>query len=162
MELIQEVTVEAATELDLGIDAKLLASGPFIKLVGSGELAAAGRDRRFLVMLTDSGGAPKPLFYNSYGLMNGHAHLGEWDGRGFYVGRNGWGLDASMAVEFTLTKNMLTNKIIGLGKSTFSMANQSVLGYEAHGFAIDNNPIEGVKLVFDGGTFSGSFRLYKY
>ena len=129
----------------------------YLKILVSGELAAGDNDRRCMLQINGITSG-----YTSFVVMNGHAGAGEWDGNGFYLGRNGWYLDASMSCEFTLATKSLLNKVTGHGLSTFSNGNNTILGYLAHGFVLNAQSINSVKVFFTGGVFTGSVKMYAF
>lgn len=134
---------------------KAAVNSGYLKILCSGELNAQGADRRLFVRLNKL-----TTGYQGYVLMTGHAGSGEWDGSGFYIGRNGWLLDANFSFEFTLAAYAYSQKITGTGQSTFVHGNNTVLGYEAHSFLVTNQPITSVEIVFSGGVASGDAHFY--
>lgn len=92
--------------------------------------------------------------------MNGHAVMGEWDNSGFYVGRNGWSQDATFMLEYTLAISPTSQKITGAGQATFAHGNDTMLGFESHGFVVTGRPIESVQIRFTGGVATGISRFY--
>lgn len=154
MEFIDEKRIDG-DELTIELDR---ANVDGIKVAVSGELAAESADRRFLLQLNYRPGINH--FYQSFVVMDGHAGMGEWDGRGFYVGRNGWGLDASVSIEYTISAAMLNMKRLGHGMATFAHGNNTILGYTCNGFVVSDEPIRSVSLLTNGGHFKGKMRLY--
>jgi hypothetical protein len=131
-------------------------SSGFVKILATGELNGQAADRRLLLRINgkDSG-------YQGFVLMNGHAGNGEWDGSGYYLGRNGWHLDATFMVEFTLGISSTAQKITGAGTSTFAHGNNNILGFECHGFCVTNAQLSRIELVFTGGVATGMTRVYR-
>lgn len=162
MKLLHEQYVELKLkghDLEATFDSHALTLAPsdHLKIFISGELAAQGTDRRFLLRINGTA-----TDYQSFVVMDGHAGGGEWDGRGFYVGRNGWGLDASIGIEYTISSANIRNKRVGHGMSTFAHGNNSILGYHCNGFLVSNTPIQSIQLAITGGVFSGAIKLYTY
>lgn len=156
MKLLSESAMSKTGETVLQV--KGAAPADYLKVYASGELAANGGDRRFYLRINgiDSG-------YQSFILMNGHGSVGEWDGLGYYVGRNAWGIDADYSIEFTIAAASMSNMRTGFGLSTFGHANRNILGYEAHGFLVSNQPItiESVSLfVTPGGVVTGKMKVF--
>jgi len=128
----------------------------FIKIHSSGKLAAKGGDQRLLIRVNGANTA-----YRSFVHMGGDAGLGEWDDRGFYIGRNGWSLDAAFSLEFTLAVNSSSQKIVGSGSSVFALGDNRILGYESHGFFVTNQPISQIQILFTGGVADWQSRFYQ-
>jgi hypothetical protein len=139
----------------LSFKTKTAIGAGFLKILGSGELNANGADRRLFVRINGLKSG-----YQGYVLMSGHAGAGEWDGSGFYLGRNGWALDANFSFEFTLAAYATSQKITGNGQSVFVHGNNSVLGYEAHSYFVTNQPIQSVDIEFTGGVAIGDAHFY--
>jgi hypothetical protein len=93
-----------------------------------GRIDAGGGDNRILVRLNDATSG-----YTGFVTMDGHAGGGEWDQRGFYVGRNGWSLDAHLSFEVVISL-MPGRKRVAHARSTFAHADERVLGFACHGF----------------------------
>jgi hypothetical protein len=139
-----EVELKAAAPISNGI----------VKVLGFGALESQGADRRLFVRVNGIAGS-----YQSFCLMNGHAGAGEWDNSGFYIGRNGWYLNADASFEFTMAISPFSQKITGSGLATFGLANNTILGYESHGFLATNQPIGSVQVQFGGGVWRGDLRF---
>lgn len=127
-------------------------SDGFIKVFITGKMASNGSDHRLLLRVNNSSGN-----YVGFILMNGHAATGEWDGSGFYLGRNGWGLDADFSIELTVAVNSTSSKITASGLSTFAHANNAILGYEFHGFYVGAGPISSLDFTFTGNATVTAF-----
>ncbi|WP_042190537.1 hypothetical protein NSQ90_21960 [Paenibacillus sp. FSL H7-0737] len=128
----------------------------FIKILATGELAAQGQDRRLLIRINGANTS-----YKSFVLMNGDSSAGEWDETGIYVGRNGWGLDATFSLDFTLGIFSNAQKITGTGSAVFAHGDNRILGYECHGFFVSNDSVRSIDVIFTGGTVNGHTRIYQ-
>lgn len=131
-----------------------------IKIIASGELAAEGKDHRLVIRLNGANSS-----YGSYVHMGGHAGLNEWGNPedGIYAGRNGWGLDATFILDYTLTINNNYQKVVGSGMSAFALGDNRFLGYESHGFFVAGSPIFRIDVGFTGGAKVriGDLRIYQ-
>lgn len=157
MKLIKQVTM-SGTEQHIDLAGASLSPADHIKIFAAGDLSAQAADRRFLLRLNGL-----PTGYQSFVVMDGHYHTGEWDGSGFYVGRNGWYLDASVTIEYTISAAMnQQQKRLGHGLSTFGLGNNSILGYQCNGFLVTDKPIQSVSLIVTGGVFSGALKVYSF
>lgn len=129
------------------------------KIIGTGELAAKGQDHQLLIRVNGEG-----KDYNSYVLMSG-AHS-TFEGApigltGFYVGRNGYGEDATFSFEYILSVDSHAQKITGSGTSVFAHGNR-VLGYQSFGYFVSNPPISSIQVLLTGDVeVSGRARLYR-
>jgi hypothetical protein len=132
-------------------------SNGFVKIHVSGELAAKGDDRRLFICLNRHNDG-----YKSFTLMNGDHATGEWSDHGFYIGRNGWHLDSSFNLEFTLAIGAGTQKITGNGLATFAHGDDRILGYESHGFFTTKEAISNIQVLFNGGVANGQYRIYQF
>ncbi|MDR6759801.1 hypothetical protein J2Y48_005119 [Mycoplana sp. BE70] len=121
-----------------------------VKVFATGELNAQAADRRMLIRVNGAGAG-----YQGFVLMNGHAGAGEWDNSGFYSGRNGWGQDATFMLEYTLAVGPTSQKITGTGQTTFAHGNNTIVGYETHGFLVTNQPLTRIEVIFTGGVVAG-------
>ena len=131
-------------------------SNGFIKIHACGELAANSGDQKLLIRLNNSTSS-----YKSYVLMSGDANAGERETGGFYLGRNGWNLDATFSLEFTLAINPNSQKVVGSGNSVFALGDNRILGYESHGFFVTRDPISQIDIAFTGGVVKGQSRFYR-
>lgn len=128
-----------------------------IKILASGELAAEGKDHRLFIMFN---GDRKS--YRSFVHMGGDAGLGEWDETGIYVGRNGWGMDATFALDYTFTINPKYQKVTGSGMSSFALGDNRFLGYESHGFYVTGSPVSSIHIGFDNCKVRlGDLKIYQ-
>ncbi|MET1123087.1 hypothetical protein ABWU59_29650 [Priestia megaterium] len=139
----------------LNFDLSPISDG-FLKIYVSGELAAQAADRRLFICLNGHNTG-----YKSFTLMNGDSSAGEWSNYGFYVGRNGWHLDSSFSLEFTLAVASSAQKITGNGLTTFAHGDDRILGYESHGFFTTKEAISNIQVLFDGGVASGQCAIYQ-
>jgi hypothetical protein len=144
-------TTTDITASKFNIEFAALSNG-FIKVFITGKIAANGADHRLLLRVNNASGN-----YVGFILMNGHAGGGEWDGSGFYLGRNGWGLDADFSIEVMVAVNAASSKITASGLSTFSHANNTILGYEFHGFYVGSGPISSLDFAFTGNATVTAF-----
>jgi len=151
MNLITEVSIDGADGYNFEIDKEV----NYLKVYISGEFAAEHADQRFFLQINELSSG-----YNSFIVMDGHAHLGEWDGRGFYLGRNGWFLDGCMSAEYTIAAKGLDFKRTGHGMSTFVNSNDTILGCHANGFVTSQNQINNVRFFYTGGIFKGHLSYY--
>lgn len=154
-------TIELIDELPFTQQAAVFApttpiTSAHIKIVSSGELNAQGQDRRLLLRLNTATNG-----YQGFVHMGGHHGAGEWDNSGFYLGRNGWGLDATFSVEFTIAINSNAQKVTGSGFTVFAHGNNTILGYECHSFLVTNPPVSRLELLFTGGVATGVTRIYR-
>lgn len=132
-------------------------SNGFVKIHVSGELASQGDDRRLFICLNGHNTG-----YKSFTLMNGDHSAGEWSDHGFYIGRNGWYLDSSFNLEFTLAIGAGAQKITGNGLATFALGDDRILGYESHGFFATNEALSNIQVLFNGGVANGQYRIYQF
>ncbi|WP_137934561.1 hypothetical protein [Mesorhizobium comanense] len=152
---------EAKFELNaLSFKPKSALTSGFVKILANGELNAQGADRRLLITVNNQNSG-----YRGFVMMNGDASAGEWEqapggGPGFYVGRNGWSIDATAMVEFTLAISPTSQKITGSGLSTFALGDGRILGYQSHGYLVTNQPISSIEVAFVGGVAVGYSRFY--
>ncbi|MGU7369045.1 hypothetical protein [Bacillus cereus] len=128
------------------------------KIVATGKLSAEGQDRHFLVRFNDQNNS-----YNSIIVMEGNIDntIYEWDNTGFYIGRNGWGLDADFSMDYTFGRFQGAQKITGSGLSTFVHGNNNILGCESHGFFVSDEEIRNVQVLFTGGKVNGALSVYQ-
>jgi|GEM_PF-1802046 len=153
MSLIGEVSVSNAVNLATNIPNT---TNRFIKIVANGELAAQGQDRRLLLRLNHAARS-----YKSYVDMGGDGRGGEWgDASGLYLGRNGWGRDATFSLEYTLAVNASAQKVVGSGNAVFADGSDAILGYASHGFFTTSDPITSVELLFTGGVATWNCKIY--
>mgnify|MGYP000638353223 CR=1 FL=1 len=129
-----------------------------IKLFVGGQFSVDTGDFRFLLWVND-----EDSNYNSFVLQDG-SHLKqtmpEWDSAGFYVGRNGWSIDASVSIEYTISA--MGNNLVGHGMATFGHDDNAILGYTCNGLLNSNKDITKVALMTTGGVnFIGSMKVYE-
>ncbi len=111
-----------------------------------GRLDANSRDSHLIIRLNGS-----RTGYQSFVVADGHYHAGEWDGSGFYIGRNGWSLDSDISFRYIITVKTGMNRT-GFGSSTFAHADGKIIGYSAHGFwSNTHSTISSVQLWAVGG-----------
>lgn len=121
------------------IDARVDADAKRVVIRYDGHIDAGGGDNRILVRLNDVA-----TDYQGFVVMDGHAGAGEWDQRGLYVGRNGWGLDAHFSFALTISV-MPGRKRMAYGMSSFGHADERILGYTCQSFwANTATPIQNV------------------
>ncbi|MEK3699644.1 hypothetical protein NYE33_21945 [Paenibacillus sp. FSL R10-2199] len=128
-----------------------------IKISTYGQLSAQGKNCRLLIRLNND-----TANYKSYFNWGGNgAGEGDWDTTGFYVGRNKDGNDCTFSLEYTLTINSDSLKILGSGMANFVDDNR-VFGCESHGYF--NTPIRSltsIELIFlDNGIASWATKIY--
>jgi len=163
MELLQELSF-ANTQ---SINCPLNRSG-IIKILASGELAAGGRDRGLIIRFNRNA---DPESYQSFTHMGGHDGTPEWAHNmmpreegfdtGICTGRNGWYLDATFMLEYTLSINPNFLKVTGSGLSSFALGDNRFLGYEGHGVFVTNTPVSEIEVGFTGGAVrTGDLRIY--
>lgn len=148
MELIKKLVFDNTNEIICPIDRPGM-----IKIIASGELAAEGKDHRLVIRLNGLNSS-----YKSFIHMSGDANEGEWGNpeEGIYTGRNGWGLDATFMLDYTLTINNEYQKVVGSGTTSFALGDNRILGYKSHGFFVSGSPIFSVGL---GITNGGKVRI---
>lgn len=133
-------------------------SDGFIKIYASGHISSQGKDHRLVLRINGDAGN-----YQSYVLMSGHASAGEWDNSGIYLGRVGWGQDADFSTEITIAANSKSQKINVAALTNFSLGNNLILGYEAHGFYVSSQPVTSAVVQFtDNAVASGLAHAYLY
>ncbi len=155
MELIKQLAFNNTNEIICPIDRPGM-----IKIIASGELAAEGKDHRLVIRLNGSNSS-----YKSFVHMGGDAGINEWGNpeEGIYTGRNGWGLDATFMLDYTLTINSDYQKVVGSGMSAFALGDNRFLGYESHGSFVTGSPIYSIELGFTNGGIVriGDLRVYQ-
>lgn len=155
MELLNQGTLNLSGK-SLSEDIEFQPPVQAIKVLVSGELKAGRTDRRLLLRVN---GVAEP--YVSFVLMNGHATMGEWDKSGLYVGRIGWGLDADVSAEVTVSSLSIKKRIISHGLSTFAHSDGRTLGYQNNGYVVKDGPISSLTILITGGTFKGELRVFR-
>lgn len=127
------------------------------RVVFQGSLSAGGQDRRVLIR-------PNGVTtgYKTLAVMDGDAGLGERDFTGFYVGRNGWALDADIAFEYTLSALTGRKRLYVEGSANFSLSNGAVLGFGRHGghWSDTTSNITSLWLGPSGGTITGKLLVF--
>jgi hypothetical protein len=142
----------------VSIPLRMPSGAGFLKVFAAGELTAQGGDRRMLIRLNSESQG-----YKGYVSMTGnHTLPQEWDSSGFFLGHNGWALNASFMAEFTLAFQPNAKQVSGSGFSTFSHGNGTMLGYECHGVFVTQSPIQRFEIGFDEGAATGTVRLYLF
>jgi hypothetical protein len=124
-EELQEILVASIDDLDR-IEGSAARSRAIVSF--EGRLDARGVDSHLLLRLNRSSTG-----YQSFVIADGHHHAGEWDGRGIYVGRNGWHLDCDISFRFVIAV-ATGRKRTAFGMSTFAHADDRIIGYTANGF----------------------------
>lgn len=124
--------IEKFDEIDVNQSLKesglLLAAANRAIIRVDGRINARGGDNKILVRCNNAFSG-----YKSFVIMDGNHHSGEWEQRGLYVGRNGWGVDTDFS--FSLTVSIQSaRKRIAYGMSTFGHADERILGYTCNGF----------------------------
>ncbi|KEK21166.1 hypothetical protein BAGA_29590 [Bacillus gaemokensis] len=129
-----------------------------IKIVATGILSAEEKDFRLLIRLNG-----KSESYKSFIWMKGNVPelIGEWDTTGFYLGRNGWSLDANFTLNYTLGILPSAQKISGSGFSVFADGHNNIIGCESHGFFETDEEIRSIEVLFTGGKANGEVRFYE-
>jgi hypothetical protein len=130
-----EFRIEKCGAIDLTRHGRSLGTGMLVRI--DGRIDAGGGDNRVLLRLNDA-----PERYRGFAEMSGDAQMREWEQTGFYIGRNGWGLDSYFTV--TLILSLLPDrKRTAVAMSTFAHTDEKVLGYHYHGFWADStSPVE--------------------
>lgn len=98
------------------------------KVVFQGTIAVASSDRYILIR-------PNGLTsgYNGYAIYDGSSGGADWSTSGFYVGRNGWSVNADVSFEYTFSA-VTGRKRTGFGRATFVHTNNNLLGYHSSGY----------------------------
>ena len=106
-----------------------------------GRLDALGADSKILLRPNDVDSD-----YVQFSYMNGNATSTEQPTNGIYVGRNGWGKDASFSFEVILSLRPGHKRTYHC-MSTFAHGDESILGYRCHGFwGNTNDSISTIKM----------------
>lgn len=114
-----------------------------------------GRDTHFFITINND---TQNGHYQSYVVADGHYSAGEWDQRSFYIGRNGWHLDAEVSVTYRITFNT-GGKQVGSGQSTFIHGNNNIIGYVCHGCrSVDDKEISSITLSQAGPATISNFQ----
>ena len=155
--LLQEKTFADSNHAVCEIDLKSSNTLKNLMFLASGELSTGQQDYcKCLIRINGQSSG-----YNSFVIMAGNASGGEWDSSGFYAGRNGWGTDAGISIEYTISVASLANKRVGYGMATFAQADNRILGYTCNGFLVANDPVQSVELVFtNGGVATFTTTIY--
>ncbi|WP_127598163.1 hypothetical protein [Nitratireductor alexandrii] len=157
MQFLAEVPF-ASDQPQLTLDLKDALRGGGLKFVGEGELSAQKTDRRLYIQANSKSAGYKNYvrYAGSSAILDGDTN----DGRGFYVGRNGWHEDATFSFEYTISFYATGQRLVGLGGATFAQASH-LFGSECHGALDSNEPLRSVRVAFDGGLVRGAVRIYK-
>ncbi|MED3069282.1 hypothetical protein P4310_27985 [Bacillus thuringiensis] len=157
LRFLKEVTFSNESRVDFTSEEPIQKG--FIKVFLQGTLAAEGRDGRLLMRINDLEDS-----YVSFVHMGGAAGMGEWgDASGLYLGRTGWGLDATFSAEVTLAVNTESQQVItGSGASVFALGDNRILGYENHGHLVTQDPIKTISFLTTEGNMSGFGSYYVY
>lgn len=127
-----------------------------VKIIGMGEINGGGKDCRLFLGVNGIGKG-----YMSYVNAGGHYGNGEWDFTGFYLGRSGWLLNATFSFECTLTYLQGGQVVNMLASSTFAHANNSIIGYEAHGFLPVSGPMTSPQFWLSAGIMRSRAMIYQ-
>jgi len=135
--------------------------GGFIRILFQGKLYVGGRDCRLKLRLNrESSG------YNSYAHLRGNtsslvriADPDNWARESLYLGRNGWGQDADIFLDYLISFQTGYKKC-GHGMNTFALSRQKLLLFSAHGFQESGTKLDAVTLIVEnGGTLNGQLRV---
>lgn len=129
-----------------------------LRISAYGEISAQGKDHRLLIRL--NGETSKYKSYYNWGGDGGGD--GEWDTTGFYLGRNGNRLDSTFSLDYTLTINSKSQKVLGSGMSIFVNGDGKIYGCESHGYLeTSTSSLKRIELLFlDGGAVSWASKIY--
>jgi len=151
MQLIAEETfVNAADPMKIPVPANFTV----LRVLIAGELEAQNTDQRCLFTFNDIAAGYKS-FINFFGDGGG----GEWEDKGFYVGRNAFALNSELFAEYTLTTRIISNRVLGFGAATFTLADGRVMGYRGHGRLNSNAVLASLVFACSGGIFTGNVRI---
>jgi len=134
------------------------ASSGIIKLFVSGQLQALGVGRALMMQVNGMTSG-----YKTYGFSQGDYLGTETEPGGFYLGRSGYGVDATFLLELTVAKVPSAHQIICNGLSTFAhiIEGNKLLCFECHSAIPTNQPIQNINLFFKGGIPNGIVRAYQ-
>jgi len=151
-------TLNAKRSFNFRIPADFVMGGAF-HILFQGKLRAGGRDCRLKLRLNK-----EDIRYRSIASMNGGAitrdnEAGSQSRESLYLGRNGWGEDADIFLDYHVIWQAGYKKC-GHGKSTFALSNQDVLGFAAHGYQSTVSRLDSATLMVEqGGTLTGRLRI---
>jgi len=88
-------------------------------------------DQKILIRPNGDGNAN----YRSFVVFGGDSSGGEWDGYGFYAGRNAYGYGANFIIEYDITSvgTAWTHIKVGSGKAVFWYTNGNTIEYSGGG-----------------------------
>lgn len=129
----------------------------FVKILGFAELAANAKDQRLLIQVNKQ----KDKYTSGMRMHGLYEFIYEMDARGFYVGRNGYYQDCTVGFECTISIRKRSQRIVCNGISTFSLANNRILGCETHGVCLTKRPLSSVTISFEGGVAEGHVRAIR-
>ena len=127
------------------------------KVIFQGSIKEAGGERHILIRPNGISSG-----YSSFACWDGNSGGSNWDDSGFYVGFNGWSLNADFTFEYTISA-ITGRRRVGFGESTFWHTGGLILGFgRASGYwdDIDTNITSLWVGPNGGGTISGNLMVF--